>query len=357
MPESAKHLNPPGRSEQLMLFSTAYSRLLAHELGLEELDWPHLLTGTALSPGLLRDGDAFISLPEQKRIIANALVMAPEPGLGLRLGSKLHLIAHGPLGVAASSAPDIEAGLDVMMRFQATRAQFVTLALLRQPQLHMRLIPHLQMDEVGIFLMEAMAASVRCATESLLGQSGVLKRFEFSYPPPPHAAIYAQTLMAECHFNRPHIAIPFPADLLQKRSLFADPELHRQSLQQCLRIEQEIKQQQCLSDQIRKRIRQQQFRCTLEDIAGQFNMCPRTLIRRLKRENTAFRDIFEQELQSATVEYLQDASLPVDAVAQLLGYQQTVNFRRACQRWFAMTPSELRQQIHTGRVHKILPDH
>lgn len=327
-----------------MLFSTAYSRLLAHELGLEEGHWPHLLAGTSLSPALLRDGDAFISLPEQKKIIANALDMATAPGLGLRLGSKLHLIAHGPLGIAASSAPNVGAGLDVMMRFQTTRAQFVTLVLQRQPQLHVRLIPHLDMDPVGIFLMEAMAASFRCSTDFLLGQSGMLQEYAFAFPAPRHAELYADFLQGECRFDQPQTAIRLPAGILDKRSLFADAELHRQALQQCQRIEQELKQQQCLADQIRKRIRQQQFRCSLEDMAEQFNMCPRTLIRRLKKEDTAFRDILEQELQAAAREYLRDSTLPVDTIAQLLGYQQTVNFRRACQRWFAQSPSQFRQR-------------
>lgn len=332
------------RNEQPMLFSTAYTRLLAHELGLEEHDWGGLLADTQVPVSLLQDSEAFLSLHEQKVIIRNALALSSRPGLGLRLGSKLHLIAHGPLGVAASSAPNVGAGLDVMLRFQSTRAQFVTLSLHRKPGLSVRLAPHLALDPVGIFLMEAMVASFRCSTDFLLGETGLLQRYCFGFPAPAHADLYGQYLQGECEFDQPHTEIPLPHDILHKRSLFADSELHRQSLQHCQRIEQELKQQQCLGDQIRKRIRQQQFQCRLEDIAEQFNMCPRTLIRRLKREDTSFRDILDQELKAAATEHLQYSNFSVETIAGLLGYQQPVNFRRAFQRWFGMSPSEYRQQ-------------
>lgn len=328
-----------------MLFSTAYTRLLAHELGMDEQAWPQLLTDTQLPLALLQDSEAFISLREQKTIIRNALQLARAPGLGLQLGSKLHLIAHGPLGIAASTAPDVGAGLDVMMRFQSTRAQFVTLTLLQQPQLRVRLVPHLGMDPVGIFLMEAMAASFRYATDFLLGQNGLLQHYAFAFPAPDHAHLYAEYLQGECHFSQPHTEIILPPDILHKRSLFSDAELHRHSLQQCQRIEQELKQQQRLSDQIRKRIRQNQFQCALDDIAEQFNMCPRTLIRRLKREGTSFRDLMEQEQKAAATDYLQHSDYTVETIANLLGYQQAVNFRRAFQRWFGMLPSEYRHTL------------
>lgn len=325
-----------------MLFSTAYTRLLAHELGLDEAAWAGLLAGTRLPASLLQDSDAFISFHEQTTIIRNALALSTSPGLGLRFGSRLHMIAHGPLGVAASSAPNVGAGLDVMMRYQATRAQFVSLTLHRRPQLTVRLEPHLAMDAVGIFLMEAMVASFRCSTDFLLGQMGVTLAYHFAYPAPNHSALYPRYLQGACTFDQPHTSIQLPDDIIDKRSLFADSELHRQSLQQCQRIDQELKRQQRLSDQIRKRIRQMQFQCSLDDIAEQLNMCPRTLIRRLKKEETAFRDIVEHELQRAATDYLLQSDYTVEAIGRLLGYRQPANFRRAFQRWQGMSPSEYR---------------
>lgn len=339
-------LRPETAIDPSMLFSAAYSRLLAHELALDEKDWGRLLEGTSLPATALGSNEHFISLQDQQRIIRNALAISTQPGLGLRLGSKLHLIAHGPLGVAASSAPSVAAGFDVLIRFQGIRAQFATV--LMHPSatgLHVRLTPHVELDPVGLFLIEALTASFRCSVEFILGQARCNTRYAFEYPAPGHADLYDELLQGECLFNQPHTEIVLPADMLQRRSLFADDELHRQSLLQCQMIEQDLKRNLRLADQIRKRIRQDRYNCSLESMAEQFNVCPRTLIRKLKQEDTSFSQIMEQELQAAAVEHLRDASLTVDAVSTLLGYQNVVNFRRAFQRWFGVPPGEYRQRF------------
>ncbi len=329
-----------------MLFSVAYTRLLAHELALEEKDWDRLLEGTRLAPDALANNERFISLNDQQKIIRNALAMSDAPGLGLRLGSKLHLIAHGPVGIAATSAPSVAAGFDVLVRFQGIRAQFATVQLCQSGDgLAMRLVPHVALDPVGLFLIEAVTASFRCSVDFILGQVPCQSRFAFAYPEPEHADLYCELLRGECQFNQPHTEIVLPAELLQRRSLFADDELHRQALLQCQTIEQDLKRNQRLSDQIRKRIRQNQYNCSLDDMAAQFNVCPRTLIRKLKQEETSFSQIMEQELQSAALQHLRDTSLSVENISALLGYQNVVNFRRAFQRWFGQPPGEYRQRI------------
>lgn len=337
---------PVAAIDPSMLFSAAYTRMLAHELALDEANWSRLLTGTSLPVAALTGNDSFISLRDQQTIIRNALDLSGQPGLGLRLGSRLHMIAHGPLGVAASSAPSVAAGFDVMVRFQAIRAQFATVLLHQSASgLHLRLTPHVELDPVGLFLIEALTASFRCSVDFILGQAPCTSRYAFEYPAPAHADLYCEVLKGECHFSQPCTEILLPPDMLQRRSLFADNELHRQSLQQCQMIEQDLKRNQRLADQIRKRIRQDQYNCSLEAMAEQFNVCPRTLIRRLKQEETSFSQIMEQELQSAAREYLRNPALSIDSISLLLGYGNTVNFRRAFQRWFGMPPGEYRQQF------------
>lgn len=346
MNASNNPISPAAALDPSILFSAAYTRLLAHEMELDAQGWERLLEGTPLTLEKLSASDCFISLAHQQRIIHNALAMTDQPGLGLRVGSKLHLIAHGPVGVAASSAPSLAAGFDVMVRFHTTRAQFVTLANRRSDAgLHVRLIPNVALDPVGLFLIEALMASFRCSMDFVMGRPMENLYFQFEYPAPPHAGMYHRLLSHDCHFGAPHTEILLPEHLLQQRSLFADEELHRQAINQCLLIEQDLKSHQRLSDQIRKRIRQNRYNCSLEDMAGQFNVSPRTLIRKLKQEDASFSVIMEQELQIAAQDYLRNPQYSIEAIAEMLGYQNVVNFRRAFQRWFGMPPGEFRRQI------------
>ncbi len=324
-------------------FSTAYSRLLANELNLAEEDWRLLLEGTSQTVESLNCNHTFISHQEQKAIIRNALSLTQQPGLGLRLGSKLHLIAHGPVGVAAFSAPNVAEGFNVMLRYQSIRAQFVTLALFHHDEhLVVRLTPNVELDAVGQFLMEAMAASFRCSLEFLLGQPAPIERFNFQYTEPSHAELYQQHLQKECHFDQAQSYIILSKEILKQRSLYSDPNLYERSLQQCQQIEQQLKSQQTLAEQIRQHLRKGNYNDSLEIIASHFNACPRTLIRKLQTEDTCFREIKEQELQSAALERLAQPSHTIESIAKELGYQNSSSFRRAFQRWFNQAPSEYR---------------
>ena len=73
----------------------------------------------------------------------------------------------------------------------------------------------------------------------------------------------------------------------------------------------------------------------------------RTLARRLTKEGTCFRKIRDESLSQQAVDYLRDGNMSVDAVAALLNYHDSANFRRAFKRWFQKTPDQYRQQLNS----------
>ena len=60
--------------------------------------------------------------------------------------------------------------------------------------------------------------------------------------------------------------------------------------------------------------------------------------RRLEAESTSFRSTFEEIRDLLAREYLAKTELTVADIAHLLGYSETVNFRRAFVRWNSLTP-------------------
>ena len=46
--------------------------------------------------------------------------------------------------------------------------------------------------------------------------------------------------------------------------------------------------------------------------------------------------------QELTVWYLRHTDMPVEAIAERLGYIDTSNFSRTCRRWFGLTPRAIR---------------
>ena len=73
-----------------------------------------------------------------------------------------------------------------------------------------------------------------------------------------------------------------------------------------------------------------------------FNLSPRTLIRRLKDEGSAYQQLLDAVRQERAGWYLAHTRLSVEEIAARLGYADTSNFSRTYRRWFGRTPSQAR---------------
>ena len=83
---------------------------------------------------------------------------------------------------------------------------------------------------------------------------------------------------------------------------------------------------------------------TEEEAAAALFIGKRTLSRRLKKEDTGFRQIREEVLSQQAADYLRGSNMSIDTIAALLNYHDSANFRRAFKRWFQLSPDKYRQQ-------------
>lgn len=86
-------------------------------------------------------------------------------------------------------------------------------------------------------------------------------------------------------------------------------------------------------------------RCTLSVIARQLTLHERTVQRRLGEQGIYFEDIVDQVRRARALELLPYTEIPLQQVANLLGYDEQSSFNRACKRWFGKSPLVIRQQI------------
>jgi AraC-like DNA-binding protein len=84
---------------------------------------------------------------------------------------------------------------------------------------------------------------------------------------------------------------------------------------------------------------------TLEQVAEQFHLTPRTMQRRLADHGTRFQPLVDEVRLQLADQYLQDDRLPLTDIAELLGYSDQSAFTRAYRRWTGVTPHERRRQL------------
>ena len=73
-------------------------------------------------------------------------------------------------------------------------------------------------------------------------------------------------------------------------------------------------------------------------------MSGRTLRRQLSVLGTSYRQLLDQVRSDLARQYLENSNMSVEQVAQLLGYTETTNFRRAFKRWLGVSPRDYRTQ-------------
>ena len=331
-----------------LIFATTYSRLLARELQLDVDTVAPMLEGTSISPAQLFQLDEFLSLPDQVTIIRNALRLSGNPALGLQMGSRVHLAAHGPVGVAAYTSATLGEAMETMVRHQNIRGQFAGMT--RETDANtLRIVFNLRVpyDEVGIFLIEALVASAQTTMEFLLGHTIDGGQIEFGYPAPAHAALYGQYLRAPFRFDAPRTLVLMPRALENTPLPFADPVAKQQAELQCEQVAADLQQRGSFAFRVTTILRNNPGQLwTLDDVAASLHLSARTLIRRLKDEGTNYQQLLDAEQQRLARLYLDNPRHTVESVAAALGYHDVSTFRRAFKRWFGMPPSEYLSRHH-----------
>lgn len=77
---------------------------------------------------------------------------------------------------------------------------------------------------------------------------------------------------------------------------------------------------------------------SLEDVAANFNMTPRSLQRRLQEEGITFKELSDSVRKSLALFYLQSGKYPLKEISYMLGYNELSAFSRAFKRWTGKAP-------------------
>lgn len=326
---------------------TNYSRLMARELGLTARQLPSLLRGTGIEIQQFLDDDNLLTPTQQIRILRNALALSGQPEFGLRLGNRLTPATHGAMGFAVCSSPDLLTALETFHKFVPTRASFIQLHL-QQVEENMECRMNFQAS-LDMNIMRCLSDTVAKAFfeigEFIVGRPLYEAEICFTHPAPSYQAIYSDYLPGVIRFDCDELKLKIPKTLCQMPNVSANSENYRLALQQCESMLARLQTRELNYQTRLKRMMLSHPPGTLceEEAAAALFMSKRTLARKLKQENSSFRDIRDNILSRQAAHYVCDNQLSVEAIASLLNYHDSASFRRAFKRWFGSTPEQYRQ--------------
>lgn len=328
-----------------------YSRLIARVLGLKRHELSALLTRTGISLDQLMQDDALLTARQQIQILQNALRLSDDEMFGLRLGQYLTPATHGALGFMASSSANLLVALRAFEAYIPTRIDFFRLELKRSKK-YWECSGNfdIELDDDVHRAMEEILVSVllQCA-EFIIGQSADDARICFSCREPAYSQRYSEFLSGSIEFSAPQLTLKLPTGLCDIPNASANYESYSLALQQCQSM---LGQLASRPDGYALRIQKMMLSHPLgvlseEEAAAMLFISKRTLARRLKLEGTNFRKIRDEMLSQQASRYLQNSDMSVDAVAAVLNYHDSSNFRRAFKRWFQLTPDQYRKLFNS----------
>lgn len=328
---------------------STYSRLIARELELTAKELPRLLRGTGLRREQFLQEDLRLTPTQQLRILRNAMQLSEHPDFGLRLGKRLTPSTHGALGFVANSSPDLLTAMQAVQLFLPTRISFARFTLQQSDDwLDCAFSFDIEMDaDIGRCLSETLAKACFEIAEFIVGRAPEEAEIGFSHSAPEYHRLYSRQLPGRILFDCERFMFRLPISLCHEPNASASHENYLLAMQQCENMLA------TLPDTTRSyavRIRKMMLSgppATLseDEAAAALFISKRTLARKLAAEQTGFREIRDDILSQQAADYLCRNRLSVEAVAALLNYHDSANFRRAFKRWFDMPPEQYRKAV------------
>ena len=328
-----------------------YLRLLCAMLTQRGIDPEPMLARAQLSRRLIDSDGALIAYAPVQSLIATAVELSGCPWLGLSFGAAAQLHTHGNVGNAVIASATLEKALQTFTSYAHLRTRLVRFALEQDAAVtHLRVLPAFDLGSGSGFVRDALLVVVERMLEGLSGQRNCATRYQLPGARPPWASRYAEFLNARLEFDAPGwLTMTFDRQWLQQACLTANAPAHLIALRECERENHRIDHAATLTQRVQSLLQAcgEQFPAA-QQTARQLGLSPRSLYRRLADESTSFRNLVDAQRSDRACWLLMHTDLPVERIAERLGYADPSNFSRTFKRWKGMTPRTYRHHRSTS---------
>jgi AraC-like DNA-binding protein len=305
-----------------------------------------LLCAAGISPEGV--GNYGVSLPMLAvlRAVESAAAATATPDFGRRLAQRQGIEIFGPVGVAARTAATFADALAIFSTFFAAYSPavgFSGMPLDDKARSFLKfefLIDRVPPCPQSVELCLGVALSV---LRFLLGLDYVPLSVHLPYGPLTPASDYLEYFGCRAYFSERTTGFTIKATDL-RRHLNRDDVAHRVLVEYLKSISTH---ETGLVASIRSIVRQllPTGLATLNVVADQFSLHPKTLHRRLACEGITFAALVDEVRKETAGRYLRDTRISLSEVTREVGYAEQSVLTRSCRRWFGCGPTDYRKRM------------
>ncbi|WP_410210185.1 AraC family transcriptional regulator ligand-binding domain-containing protein [Aquirhabdus sp.] len=314
-----------------------------------------LLANTGLLVTDLYTKNAHIQVWQHLVFLDNLFKAIHDPSLAIEIGLASNLTKIGLYGLGLMSSTTLWEAVEFGRRYMKTQYPFFESTFeIQDDTVVITLHEIFPLERFRAFIVENFLIDVAEIYRSLmLGEYRPTKyqHFElyFDCPEPEYFAAYKERL-PELHFNRPANQFRFPAKILHQPIHTANPAMVHFATGHG---ELELARLGLFTnwiDHVRALlISHEGAYPSIQSLADQLCMSPRTLTRKLTEVGLSFSELLEEVRLRDAQNFLKHTKFRMDDIAVKLGYQNSANFIRAFQRWTGITPSEYRKSLEQSK--------
>ncbi|MGE0385578.1 MAG: AraC family transcriptional regulator [Gammaproteobacteria bacterium] len=305
-----------------------------------------LLNLSGISEAEILDSDARISGPRVADLLENCARALKQPFFGLefaKVRNRVH--AAGVVGAIGHTSRTLGEALGILARYYPLVDQCSTwhldvhrgVAYLFRKELLPANTPARQMALLEI-------GSACRSIGGLLGESWAPASVTFVHDDDARAAVYRRFFRAPVTFNSQYNGLSFPAVCLDARMPKSDDVVHEMLFARMLKELGNTSED--IAEITRTLVAQNigDPSLAVDVIAGRLGLHPRTLLRRLKRRGTTFKELLATVRLQAAERYLETSTLSITQIAEIVGYSQVSAFSRAFAGRYRIPPTAFRER-------------
>lgn len=325
--------------------SVAYVNSLlyvADKLGVAQQD---LLLAAEIPSAPLDDPEARLPMTDLMNLFRCAVRLSGEEDFALHFASHYRPWAMGILGYLCMSCSTIKELFDTWIPYRYTLMHAGNTHVEPCGE-HVRFIWEPLGDALikDRYLIDAIFAVWVGATENLTGRSIKPLELQLTYSEPADTTMLHELFGDRILFDQPYNTFVMHKDDYHAQLCHPNPEMKEVLI---TRGANKLRQLQ-LADTTLNTVEEALLkllphgRSSIDAVADQMQITPRTLQRRLRSENTAFSEVLKQLRHRLANTYLTEHTISVTEIALLLGYRDTNSLTAAFRQWEGCSPTHYR---------------
>jgi AraC-like DNA-binding protein len=303
-----------------------------------------VLAGSGITAAMIEAPGFLIDIDQSKAIVANMITLSDDQGIGLKIGGQTDLVDLGLVGYSMMSSKSLRDTVRYWINYSNA-----LIGMPMQVQLEEKaaddwafvITESLPLGFIFNFCVEEQLVMICKLGHDLTSAKPVLRQLELSYPAPSHHALYRQYFNCPIKFNTRRTRISFSSPQLDQPLRGNDKDFNELCARQCEILMRQISQDSPLVSKIKNILMRSRGQIpTIEAVAAELNLSPRTLRRHLSDEGFGYQQLINEFRADLAKEYLKSTSESAKGIAYQLGFTEPNSFRRAFKLWTGKTVQE-----------------